>query len=58
MSVYIERMVGMGQMIRCEVCQKLIRWPEEARIYARTVRDKPDRFEHTEHPVREGATHA
>jgi hypothetical protein len=56
--VYVERMVGTTSMVRCDSCFKLIRWPEEARIYAPSVNDKPSAIEHLAHPVRKGATKA
>lgn len=47
--IYVETMVGTSTMIRCAVCGKMIRWPEEARAYAPSLESKPTRFEHSSH---------
>ena len=53
--IYLVRMVGTGTLSRCAECRKLIRWPEEARLYAETPSTPVVRIEHVEHPVQDGA---
>jgi len=56
--LYVERMVATGSLSRCAVCGKLIRWPEEARLYAESKSVPISRVEHVEHSVLEGAARA
>lgn len=54
--LYVEVMVGTMNMICCDECRKLIRWPEDVRAYAHTANQPPHRYEHVSHPIIEGAT--
>lgn len=56
--VYVERMIGTSSMKACSECHKLIRWPEEVRLYARDMKAVPIYYDHVEHPIRAGAVRA
>lgn len=55
MSVYIEVMVAPDQTFPCAACGKLIRWPEEIRVYSTAANSLPERLEHVAHPVQPDA---
>lgn len=50
--LYVEVLVGTTTLKKCSTCGKLIRWPEEARIYAPDTKVMPIYYDHVEHPVR------